>query len=724
MRAIRIIYGLPFAALLAALALNLPRMSFAAQQHALLVGCTKYEKASITPLNGPRNDVPAMARLLQARFQFADENIRQLYDWPDDASRRPTYANIAQGFADLARAVQSGDQVVIYMSGHGTQVPLPASQKDPLDAANPEPDGLDEVFLPADAQSWSDEGVRNAIRDDELGQWLDRIRDRGASVWIVFDCCHSGTMTRGQSPASSAEVARTVDPVTALGIPQSRYDFLTGEATRSAASFGQDAIDVRQLTSGRGKLVAFFAAQAFEEAPDLPRPSGAPRTPENYFGLLTYTLNETLQQQKTPLTYRELGRAIMGRYRAERGGRAPTPFFAGDLDEAVLGSDKLPPPAAINLVRTSDGIRLEAGELVGATPGSILAVLGRTEDAALGYVRVTKATPFAAQVEAVTYHDVAAPDLAKLPDSCRCKLVSQNVGDMRINLRMSGDAPAMAAVQKVLAKLPPEVAGLFELAEKAELADFELRIGGDGSIRLVAAGAAMEETSNNPRPYATYSTADSGLLAGHLERDFRKLFTWRNLWRIAGTLGGRVGTDGDIELEIAAVQGENDKSGGKLLDQTHVAGGQWLEVRVKNEGLADYWVSLLFAGADFSIVEWYAAGIRRGESFPPLRSQVDDATAGPEGFIVLAAPMRAARNQPRFNLLQQGPLGEDDSGIKRAPPPPTPFGKLLAQAASGTSTREGALDLDAASNPSIATWSWITLPPREPGRSASPAVPR
>ena len=36
---------------------------------ALLVGCTKYiYRDNISPLNGPRNDVPAMARLLVGSF--------------------------------------------------------------------------------------------------------------------------------------------------------------------------------------------------------------------------------------------------------------------------------------------------------------------------------------------------------------------------------------------------------------------------------------------------------------------------------------------------------------------------------------------------------------------------------------------------------------------------------------------------------------------------------
>src|SRR5687767_1313105 len=75
-----------------------------AAQHALLIGCTKYENENIPALYGPRNDVPAMTRLLCERFGFPKANIRQLYDWPDQAADRPTRANIGAEFAKLAGA--------------------------------------------------------------------------------------------------------------------------------------------------------------------------------------------------------------------------------------------------------------------------------------------------------------------------------------------------------------------------------------------------------------------------------------------------------------------------------------------------------------------------------------------------------------------------------------------------------------------------------------------
>src|SRR5690606_36390684 len=67
--------------------------------------------------------------------------------------------------------------------------------------ADPEPDGLDEVLLPADSQYVEHDDfveLANAITDDELREWLNQMRQRGASTWVVVDACHSGTVTRGR----------------------------------------------------------------------------------------------------------------------------------------------------------------------------------------------------------------------------------------------------------------------------------------------------------------------------------------------------------------------------------------------------------------------------------------------------------------------------------------------------------------------------------------------
>ena len=101
--------------------------------------------------------------------------MKQLYGWPESPEQRPTAANIAQAFEDLIGKAGPNTQFLIVLCGHGMQVPIPENQ-DPLDPKNPEyEDGMDEVFLPADARR-SDKGLENVITDNQIGAWLDRMQ--------------------------------------------------------------------------------------------------------------------------------------------------------------------------------------------------------------------------------------------------------------------------------------------------------------------------------------------------------------------------------------------------------------------------------------------------------------------------------------------------------------------------------------------------------------------
>ncbi|MDA1013996.1 MAG: caspase family protein [Planctomycetota bacterium] len=80
---------------------------------------------------------------------------------------------MAQAVERLIEQAAAGDQVVVLFSGHGSQVPIRDEQTDAYDPANPEPDGLDEVFLPADADSSESDTAVNVIRDNEFRRWLE-----------------------------------------------------------------------------------------------------------------------------------------------------------------------------------------------------------------------------------------------------------------------------------------------------------------------------------------------------------------------------------------------------------------------------------------------------------------------------------------------------------------------------------------------------------------------
>ncbi len=207
-----------------------PETSFA-----LLVGCTEYPNCPrLRELYGPVNDVPMWASLLTDPngFAFPKENVTQLVGWPKEDANRPTYSNIIKGFEELVAKAKQDSRIVIVLSGHGIQVPVPSSQKNLLDPKNPEPDGLDEVFLPADVTAWTDDRLPNGLADNQIATYLERVRAKGAHILIVFDCCHSGTMTRGA--ADVREISRVADPA-ALKIPGAAYEQAATRAKKAIA---------------------------------------------------------------------------------------------------------------------------------------------------------------------------------------------------------------------------------------------------------------------------------------------------------------------------------------------------------------------------------------------------------------------------------------------------------------------------------------------------------
>ena len=164
---------------LAAVAIALAGSVFAAApalartNHALLVAVTKYPNLKGADLVGPNNDIRLVRTFLEedSPAKFEPAHIRVLADGLDGALESPTHDAITGQLTKLAETVAPGDFVYLHFSGHGTQQPA-------VDVTQ-EPDGLDEVFLPADTNRWVDrsKGIPSAFADNEIGDAVQAIRD-------------------------------------------------------------------------------------------------------------------------------------------------------------------------------------------------------------------------------------------------------------------------------------------------------------------------------------------------------------------------------------------------------------------------------------------------------------------------------------------------------------------------------------------------------------------
>src|SRR5262249_26449789 len=100
--------------------------------------------------------------------------------------------------------------------------------------------------------------------------------------------------------------------------------------------------------------------------------------------------------------------------------------------------------------------------------------------------------------------------------------------------------------------------------------------------------------------FGGYSAEDPHELADHLDRDVRKIFKWQNVWRVAGTLGNNPPAAPGLKREVMKLQ---DEKYAGALRETFLQPGQRIEVRLRNEGAEDLWVTVLFLDADFGIRE-------------------------------------------------------------------------------------------------------------------------
>ncbi|WP_133155176.1 caspase family protein [Kinneretia aquatilis] len=258
-----------------------PTARLPGMDRALLIGVSRYPALPARLwLHGPDNDVALMQELLRSQGLEAGR-IQAL-------SGAPSRTDILQAMEDLAQQARAGERLLFYYSGHGSQQPQAG------EARWPEADGLDEVLLPADVQSWSGEGasgqIPNALLDDEIGTWIDRLVDRGAQVWAVFDTCHAAGMARSEpgEPSPGPRVRALHPAELGLTLSHARSSAADAKATRAPGRFGSPRSDGRTL---------LFAGRSHERVREEWMPKGGSLANTRLHGVFTWHLAQLLRQQ-------------------------------------------------------------------------------------------------------------------------------------------------------------------------------------------------------------------------------------------------------------------------------------------------------------------------------------------------------------------------------------------------------------------------------------------
>jgi hypothetical protein len=311
---------------------------------ALLVGINDYSNlAESAQLMGSQNDVQLIEQTLRERFRFRADQITTL------VNEQATGDAIRLAFSELLSRLESLPQhqpayVVFHFSGHGSQL---ADQ--PSGFYRDEPDGLDETILPSDAVA---RGGEVEIRDDELNDFAHRVCARPEThLWMILDCCHSGTGVRGSNATRFRALPRHL-------------------LAASTSPDEQQILRERQLPIN---AIALYACQSIEKEPEF-------TDGQQTYGLLTKSLTDVLTQTKqvSTLTYARLAELIESRYRADRRiVPAPKPGVEGAKDNIVCGAGaELNHADWIAIPDPSDAKRawIQAGKLDGITVGSLFAL--------------------------------------------------------------------------------------------------------------------------------------------------------------------------------------------------------------------------------------------------------------------------------------------------------------------------------------------------------------
>ena len=148
------------------------------RKQALLIGIDRYRHPA-NNLNGCVNDITAISSQLQLRFGYTADHLM---------NGHATGENIRAGIRELLTS--DADELLIYYSGHGSQVP---------DNNGDEIDMMDEVICPHDFPD-------DYITDDTLNL-LFQLKKESVPLTVIFDCCHSGTGCRDIADRDIADVA-------------------------------------------------------------------------------------------------------------------------------------------------------------------------------------------------------------------------------------------------------------------------------------------------------------------------------------------------------------------------------------------------------------------------------------------------------------------------------------------------------------------------------------
>ena len=663
------------------------------QGSALLIGINRYPLlAPHSQLYGCVNDVELMAHILQENFGFQAGCITLLKD--EFATRDA----ILQALDTLLEQTGKEDIIVIHYSGHGSQM---------TDREGDEPDGLDETIVPYDSGRTPHEN--RDITDDEIYLRLLKLTQVTLYVTLLFDCCHSGTISRDPFGAKSRWVEPDERPAGQLAsspIMKELVDQLRG-AAREVGPSGWLPLGQRYV------LIAGCRDEESSYEFDLSQVGG-----HGMQGALTYFLAQELRQAPPRATYREIFERFSPLVTAAYPRQHPQ--MEGARDRVLFGTQVNRPMRFVMVrERQREQVTLEAGAAHGLSQGSQWAVY----------------PPGTRQVAEDTLRQGLVEISAVRAVSAVARILEEAVPDsIAANSRAVEDAHHYGEMRLTVEALAPagfegQIAELRQLVEDANLLRW-VEAGQPAEARAYLIEPRPEARPGDPLPQLDAVTDAVWAVVG---QDGRLMMPLRrvsepgvagvvrdNLEKIARYRQGLVlrnpNPESRLKDKVEFRLKRQKADGGWVPTETEDASGQvvfeegdQLAAEITNHSDEPIYVSVLDFGLTGAINLLYPVegaseqvlpgktiqiGVRSGDeielylpdNFPYLPEPQDKApTGGTETFKLIATTHEAD-----FSMLVQEDMRsvDIDSEHKRSKGMFTPLGLLLNMALSGIGTRD------------------------------------
>jgi len=320
-------------------------------RRALLIGINAYAKK---PLDGCIADAELMAAVLQERFGFGRDDITLLRD------RGASRAAVLAAIDALIGATEAGDAALIFYAGHGSY----AECDDGTEAS-----GYDSTLNLC-------EDPREDIYDDEIERRLAALAAKTPHTIVIFDCCHSGTLTRDGSAPPRGE----------------RWSMPVRTATRPAMDLGPHASGGASRSTDGNPSDGYVCIAACLDH-EIAKESAIPGSDSIRHGALTYALVQELQRSRAGETWRDVFERVARTIRTIQEDQHPQ--IEGAQERVLFGlTEFAPTPYVTVIARRRTTVTLGAGALQGLSVGTVYTVFpdgskGDADDTPLGRIEVT-----------------------------------------------------------------------------------------------------------------------------------------------------------------------------------------------------------------------------------------------------------------------------------------------------------------------------------------------